>query len=40
MIMCARCQTPVEFGEVSEGYFAYCPQHDEDLYNIETLEVV
>ena len=34
--VCARCETPVEFGEVSKGYFAVCPVHDEDLYEFET----
>jgi hypothetical protein len=32
---CARCLTPVVYTNVSEGYFAVCPEHDEDLYSIE-----
>jgi len=36
MTACLRCGTKVSFENVSEGYFAVCPQHDEDLYEIET----
>lgn len=36
VIVCARCKTPVTFGQVSAGYFATCPQHDEDLFEFET----
>lgn len=32
---CRRCGTFVRFDEVSDGYYAYCPQHDEDLYKGE-----
>lgn len=28
---CARCDSLVSFDEVSPNYYAYCPQHDEDL---------
>jgi hypothetical protein len=33
--VCNRCYTPVEFIDVSPGYWAVCPEHDEDLYSIE-----
>jgi hypothetical protein len=33
--VCSRCDTPVEFDEVSPGYWAVCPSHDEDLFMIE-----
>lgn len=35
--ICSRCKTVVEQGEdmVTKGYFAYCPTHDEDLYQVE-----
>lgn len=36
-IVCARCNTPVVFTDVSDGYYAVCPQHDEDLYWYETM---
>lgn len=36
MKLCKRCGTPVSFDEVSDGYYAVCPQHDEDLYEFET----
>ena len=29
--VCNRCDTPVEFDDVSPGYWASCPEHDEDL---------
>jgi transcription initiation factor IIE alpha subunit len=38
VIICNRCETEVTFDEVSEGYFAFCPKHDEDLYKIETRQ--
>ena len=39
-IVCARCGVEVLFGEaVSEGYFAVCPVHDEDLDEWETMVV-
>jgi hypothetical protein len=36
-IVCARCNTPVVFKDVSPGYYAVCPEHDEDLYQMETV---
>lgn len=33
--VCNRCNTPVEFQDVTPGYFAWCPHHDEDLYKFE-----
>ena len=36
---CNRCHTMVEHEEVSNGYFAYCPSHDEDLFSFETYLV-
>ena len=39
MIICWRCETPVQFTDVSEGYYAVCPEHDEDLDKWETIEV-
>ena len=33
---CARCGETVIFGNVSAGYFCYCPAHDEDLFEFET----
>lgn len=36
MIICNRCETEVKFDDVSDGYFAFCPEHYEDLYEIET----
>jgi hypothetical protein len=38
--VCNRCETPVMFEDISPGYWAVCPEHDEDLYSIECkLEV-
>lgn len=34
---CGRCGTIVEWDNVSEGYYAYCPTHDEDLFSWEVL---
>jgi hypothetical protein len=40
-ILCNRCNTPVSFDEVSPGYWAVCPEHNEDLFMIECkLEVM
>ena len=39
MFICRRCETPVIYIDVSEGYFAVCPEHDEDLYKFETTKV-
>jgi hypothetical protein len=33
--VCNRCNTPVEFENVTPGYFAWCPHHDEDLFKFE-----
>jgi hypothetical protein len=33
---CNRCDTPVVYVGVSTGYSCVCPEHDEDLYLIET----
>ena len=35
---CGRCNTLVSRINVSQGYFAYCPTHDEDLYRIEVYQ--
>jgi hypothetical protein len=37
--VCTRCESEVSFENVSEGYYAVCLEHDEDLYKIETQEV-
>lgn len=34
-----RCETPVAFENVTDGYYAVCPQHDEDLYHTEVKTV-
>jgi hypothetical protein len=34
--VCVRCKTPVIYTSVSPGYYAVCPEHDEDLYTFET----
>jgi uncharacterized protein YcgL (UPF0745 family) len=31
-----RCKQPIEFNNVSKGYYAQCPNCDEDLYEFET----
>lgn len=36
--VCARCYTPVSYEDVSDGYYAVCNQHYEDLYKFETME--
>lgn len=28
---CARCDSVLSFDEVSDNYYAYCPEHDEDV---------
>lgn len=33
--VCARCKTAVTFDDVSDGYYAVCPNHDEDLMKFE-----
>jgi len=35
-----RCGTPVTYDEISDGYFAVCPECDEDLYSFETSHEV
>jgi hypothetical protein len=34
---CARCDSMLSFDNVSEGYYAVCPEHDEDLYEVECI---
>ena len=36
--VCRRCGTKVERSQV-EGYSWYCPEHDEDLYMFEVMEI-
>lgn len=36
MVVCIRCQNKVSFEEVSNGYYAVCLYHNEDLYKFET----
>lgn len=36
-VACARCLVEVVFQDVSDGYFAVCPNHDEDVYDFETV---
>ena len=38
MTFCKRCDTVVVFIDVTPGYYAVCPRHDEDLYQFETYE--
>lgn len=33
-----RCDTLVSFEQVSEGYYAQCPNCDEDLFSFEVVE--
>lgn len=35
IIVCHRCQSKVSIENVSKGYYAYCPTHDEDLFSFE-----
>ena len=30
-----RCGTPISFEQVSDGYYAQCPECDEDLFGFE-----
>lgn len=39
MIVCARCKTKVTDDVSNPDYSFYCPEHDEDLYSIETISV-
>lgn len=38
--VCCRCETPVSFEDVSQGYYAACPAHNEDLYSFEVKTVL
>jgi uncharacterized protein YcgL (UPF0745 family) len=35
--VCRRCNTEVLYTDVSEGYYAQCPEHDEDLFKFEVV---
>jgi hypothetical protein len=35
-VVCSRCKNEVSFEDVTKGYYAVCPEHDEDLYEFET----
>jgi uncharacterized paraquat-inducible protein A len=37
--ICSRCFTTVSFEEITDGYYAYCPRHDEDLYSFEIKRI-
>lgn len=37
--VCDRCARPVTFFGVSDGYYAACEYHDEDLYQFETTKI-
>ncbi len=34
----SRCHKPVLFTEVSKGYYAQCPECDEDVFSFEVEE--
>ena len=34
-----RCGETISFDEVTAGYYAQCPNCDEDLYSFETEEM-
>lgn len=36
IVVCKRCGTPVMRAVCSQEYSYYCPEHNEDLYEIET----
>jgi len=36
LIVCSRCLDEVSFADVSDGYYAWCKYHGEDLYEFET----
>lgn len=38
-VVCKRCQLPVSFINVADGYYAVCEKHDEDLFQFETETV-
>ncbi len=33
-----RCDTPISFEDVSDGYYAQCPECDEDLFTFEVVQ--
>lgn len=33
--VCNRCFTEVNYSAATDGYYAFCPEHDEDLYKHE-----
>jgi hypothetical protein len=37
---CVRCDTPVSYTNVSPGYYAFCPWHNEDLFHFEVTSVI
>jgi hypothetical protein len=37
--VCARCKTPVMYIDISPGYYAVCPEHEEDLYSFEVENI-
>ena len=37
--VCNRCGDEVSFSDVSDGYYAWCRYHGEDLYKFETKKV-
>jgi hypothetical protein len=37
--VCRRCKDEVFFNGVSDGYYAWCQYHGEDLYEFETEKV-
>ena len=39
VIVCRRCKDEVSFTGVSDGYYAWCNYHGEDLYEFETEKV-
>lgn len=36
LVICRRCKDEVSFVDVSDGYYAWCSYHGEDLYEFET----
>lgn len=35
--VCARCNTPISFENVTSGYYGTCPHDDEDLLELEVI---
>jgi hypothetical protein len=39
--LCARCKSPVVVQDLDyyaeQGYWAYCPAHDEDMFKFECI---